>query len=296
MRTALAGFGTTVFTEFSALAERTGAINLGQGFPDEDGPAEVLEAAAAALRAGHNQYAPIAGVPALCDAIATHQARFYGLNVDPDDGVQVTFGATEAIAAVMLGLLDDGDEVIVFEPLYDSYAACIALAGARRCVVTLRPPDFAFDPAALAAAVTDRTRLVLLNSPHNPTGKVFSRAELELVAALCREHDLVALADEVDEHIVFDGEHVPLARLPGMAERTLTISSLGKTFSVTGWKVGWACGPAALVAAVRGVKQFLTFAGGTPLQHASAVALGLADAHGARLAAVLSGPRERARP
>jgi N-succinyldiaminopimelate aminotransferase len=273
----LAAFGTTIFTEMSALAERTGAINLGQGFPDEDGPAEVLEAAAAALRAGHNQYAPLAGVPALREAIATHQRRFYGLEVDGELGVQVTFGATEAIAAALLGLLDDGDEVIVFEPLYDSYAAGIAMAAARRRVVTLRPPDWAFDPDALAAAVTSRTRLVLLNSPHNPTGKVFTRAELELVADVCREHDLVAVTDEVYEHLVYDGEHVPLATLPGMAERTITISSLGKTFSVTGWKVGWATGPPELVAGVRAAKQYLSFAGATPFQHAGAAALALGD-------------------
>jgi N-succinyldiaminopimelate aminotransferase len=289
----LAGFGTTIFAEMSALAERTGSINLGQGFPDEDGPVEVLEAAAAALRAGHNQYAPIAGVRALCEAIAAHQARFYGLAVDPDDGVQVTFGATEAIAAAMLGLLDDGDEVIVFEPLYDSYAASIALAGARRCVVTLRPPDFAFDPDALHAAVTPRTRLLLLNSPHNPTGKVFSRAELEHVAAVCREHDLVAVTDEVYEHLVYDGEHVPLATLPGMAERTVAISSLGKTFSVTGWKVGWVTGPPELVAGVRAAKQYLSFSGATPFQHAGAAALALGDAFYAGLGEAFRAKRDR---
>jgi N-succinyldiaminopimelate aminotransferase len=289
----LSGFGTTIFAEMSALAERTGSINLGQGFPDEDGPAEVLEAAAAAMRAGHNQYAPIAGVPALRDAIAAHQDRFYGLPIDPEAGVQVTFGATEAIAAALLGLLDEGDEVIVFEPLYDSYAACIALAGARRRVVTLRPPDFAFDPDALAATVTPRTRLVLLNSPHNPTGKVFSRAELELVAALCREHDLVAVTDEVYEHLVFEGEHVPLATLPGMAERTLAISSLGKTFSVTGWKVGWAMGPPELVAGVRAAKQYLSFSGATPFQHAGAAALALGDAFYAGLAEAFKAKRDR---
>jgi N-succinyldiaminopimelate aminotransferase len=289
----LAGFGTTIFAEMSALAERTGSINLGQGFPDEDGPAEILEAAAAAMRAGHNQYAPIGGVTALREAIAAHQERFYGLAVDPDLGVQVTFGATEAIAAAMLGLLDEGDEVIVFEPLYDSYAACIALAGARRCVVTLHPPDFAFDPAELVAAVSPRTRLVLLNSPHNPTGKVFSRRELEQVAALCREHDLVAVTDEVYEHLVFDGEHVPLATLPEMAERTIAMSSLGKTFSVTGWKVGWATGPAELVAGVRAAKQYLSFSGATPFQHAGAAALALDDAFYAGVAAALTAKRDR---
>ncbi len=290
----LAGFGTTIFTEMSALAERTGAVNLGQGFPDEDGPAEVLEAAVAALNAGHNQYAPLPGVPALRAAIAAHQARFYGLDVRPDAGVQVTFGATEAIAATMLGLLEPGHEVLVFEPLYDSYAASIAMAGGVRRVVTLRPPDWSFDPDALDAAITPRTKLVLLNSPHNPTGKVFSRAELELVAAAVLEHDLVAVTDEVYEHLVYDGaEHVPLASLDGMAARTLTISSLGKTFSATGWKVGWATGPPELVAAVRAAKQFLSFAGGTPFQHAGAAALAMDDAFYAALTASFTAKRDR---
>ena len=227
----LAGFGTSVFTEMSALAERTGSINLGQGFPDEDGPLEVLDAAAAALHAGANQYAPLPGVPALRAAIAEHQRSRYGLEHDPDTEVQVTFGATEAIAAALLGLCDPGDEVIALDPTYDSYAAGVALAGARLRRVPLRPPDVALRPAELAAAVSERTRLVLLNSPHNPTGRVLDRAELEAVAAVCREHDLIAVTDEVYEHLVFDGEHVPLATLPGMAERTLTISSIGKTFS-----------------------------------------------------------------
>jgi N-succinyldiaminopimelate aminotransferase len=289
----LAGFGTTIFTEMSALAERTGAINLGQGFPDEDGPAEVVEAAAAAMRAGHNQYAPLPGVPALREAIAAHQRRFYGIELDPGAQVQVTFGATEAIAAALLALCDPGDEVVTFEPYYDSYAAGIAIAGATRRVVTLRPPDWAVDPDALAAAVSPRTRLLLLNSPHNPTGKVFARPELERIAALCREHDLLVVTDEVYEHLVFERDHVPLATLPGMAERTLTISSLGKTFSFTGWKVGWACGPPELVAAVRTAKQFLTFAGGTPLQHAGAAALALGDGFYAAVAANLRGKRDR---
>jgi N-succinyldiaminopimelate aminotransferase len=288
----LAGFGTTIFTEMSALAERTGAINLGQGFPDEDGPAEVLEAAAAALRAGHNQYAPLAGVPALRTAIADHQARFYGLTVAD---VQVTFGATEAIAATMLGLLEPGDEVVVFEPLYDSYAATIAMAGAVRRVVTLRPPDWSFDPGELAAAVTPRTRLVLLNSPHNPTGKVFSRAELAEVAALCLRHELIAVCDEVYEHLVYDGAHLPLAGFDGMAERTLTISSLGKTFSATGWKVGWATGPAELVGAVRAAKQYLSFAGATPFQVAGAAALALGDSFYEGLTASFRAKRDRLR-
>jgi N-succinyldiaminopimelate aminotransferase len=289
----LAGFGTSIFTEMSALAERTGSINLGQGFPDEDGPVEVLDAAAAALHAGANQYAPLPGVPALRTAIVAHQRSRYGLVHDPDTEVQVTFGATEAIAAALLGLCNPGDEVIALDPTYDSYAAGVALAGARLRRVPLRPPDWRFDVAELEAAVSERTRLVLLNSPHNPTGRVLDRAELEAVAALCREHDLIAVTDEVYEHLVFEGEHVPLATLPGMAERTLTISSIGKTFSVTGWKIGWACGPAELVAAVRGAKQFMTFAGGTPLQHAAAVALGTAEEHGAWLAGELKAKRDR---
>jgi N-succinyldiaminopimelate aminotransferase len=222
--------------------------------------------------------------------IAAHQKRFYGLEVG---AVQVTFGATEAIAAALLGLLDEGDEVIVFEPLYDSYAAGIAMAGAVRRVVTLRPPDWAFDPDQLRAAVGPRTRMVLLNSPHNPTGKVFSRAELALVADVCREHDLIAVTDEVYEHLVYDGEHIPLATLPGMAERTVTISSLGKTFSVTGWKVGWASGPPELVAGVRAAKQFLSFSGATPFQHAGAAALALPDAFYGALAEALRAKRDR---
>src|SRR5918997_1240284 len=289
----LSGFGTTIFTEMSALAERTGAINLGQGFPDEDGPAAVLEAAATAIRDGHNQYAPLPGVPALREAVAEHQRRFYGMEVDPEAGVQITFGATEAIAAALLGLCEPGDEVVCFEPYYDSYAAGIAMAGATRRPVTLRPPDWAFGADALAAAIGPRARVLLLNTPHNPTGKVFTRAELELVAAACREHDLTAVTDEVYEHLVFDGEHVPLATLPGMAERTLTVSSLGKTFSFTGWKVGWACGPPALVAAVRTAKQFLTFAGGTPFQHAAAAALAAPDAFYAAFADGLRSKRDR---
>src|SRR5215204_1670689 len=271
------GFGTTIFTEMSALAERTGAINLGQGFPDEDGPAEVLEAARRAVRDGHNQYAPLPGVPALREAIAAHQRRFYGIELDPDTQVQVTFGATEAIAAALLGICEPGDDVVCFEPYYDSYAAGIAMAEAVRRPVTLSPPRWSLDPDPLEAAVTRRARVLLLNTPHNPTGKVFSRPELELIADACVEHDLIAITDEVYEHLVFDGQHVPLATLPGMRERTLTISSLDKTFAVTGWKTGWAVGPRELVAATRTAKQYLTFAGGTPFQHAGAVALGLGD-------------------
>ena len=272
----LAGLGTTIFTEMSALAQRTGAINLGQGFPDTDGPPEAIEAAVAALRSGENQYAPLPGVPALREAVREHQRRHYGL--EPED-VLITFGATEAIAAALLGLCDPGDEVVVLEPYYDSYAACIAFAGAQRRPVTLRPPGFALEPEALRGALGPRARVLLLNTPHNPTGRVLDRTELELIASACRERDLVCVTDEVYEHLVYEGRHVPIATLPGMAERTLTISSIGKSFSFTGWKIGWCSGPAELVAAARTVKQFLTFAGGTPLQHASAAALRLAPSH-----------------
>jgi N-succinyldiaminopimelate aminotransferase len=275
----LRGFGATIFAEMSALAERTAAINLGQGVPDTDGPAEIAEAAIAAIRAGHNQYPPGIGIPALRAAIAEHQQRFYGLTFDPDTEVLVTTGATEAIAAALLALCDDGDEVVTFEPYYDSYAACIAMAGAQRRVVTLEAPDYTFDADALRAAITERTRLVLLNSPNNPTGKVFRRAELELIAELCVEHDLLAVTDEVYEHLVFEGEHVPLASLPGMRDRTVTISSAGKTFSFTGWKIGWVCAAPGLVAAVRMVKQYLTYATGAPFQHAIASALLLDDGY-----------------
>jgi N-succinyldiaminopimelate aminotransferase len=278
-------FGTTIFAEMSALAVRTGAVNLGQGFPDTDGPEEMLEAAAAALRSGHNQYPPGPGIPELRAAVAEHQRRFWGLGYDPDGEVLITAGATEAIAAAILALCEPGDEVVCFEPYYDSYAACIALAGAVRKPVTLRPgPDgrYSFDPDALAAAFSPRTRMVLLNSPHNPTGKVFRRDELEMVADLCRRHDALAVTDEVYEHLVFTDSstpHLPLATLPGMRERTLRISSAGKTFSCTGWKIGWASGPRHLVSATLRVKQFLTFVNGAPLQPAVAVALGLSDSY-----------------
>ena len=282
----LDGLGTSIFTEMSALAERTGSINLGQGFPDEDGPPEVMRAAIEAIEAGHNQYAPLPGVPALREAILAHQHRRYGLE---HEDVQVTFGATEAITAALLGLCEPGDEVLALDPFYDSYRAGAALAGARLVGVPLQPPDWRVGELP----VTERTRVLLLNTPHNPTGRVLDHAELEAIAAVCVEHDLIAISDEVYEHLVFDGEHVPLATLPGMAERTLTVSSIGKTFSVTGWKTGWACGQAELVAAVRGAKQFMTFAGGTPFQHAAASAMAIAEEHGARLAAELAGKRDR---
>jgi N-succinyldiaminopimelate aminotransferase len=284
-------FGTTIFTEMSALAARTGALNLGQGFPDTDGPAEIAEAVTTAMRSGFNQYAPLAGVPELRAAIADHQRRRYGIELDPDDGIQVTFGATEAIAATMLGLLEPGDGVVVFEPYYDSYAATIAMAGGERRPVTLRPPAFEFDPDELAAAARG-ARMLLLNSPHNPTGRVLARAELEAIAAICVEHDLIAVTDEVYEHLVFDGEHIPLATLPGMAQRTLTISSAGKSFSFTGWKIGWCSGPPQLVAGARAAKQFLSFAGGTPFQHAVAAALADAERHVAPLCASLQANRD----
>ncbi|WP_284043050.1 pyridoxal phosphate-dependent aminotransferase [Actinoplanes sp. M2I2] len=276
-------FGTTIFTEMSALATRTGSINLGQGFPDTDGPAEMLDAAARALREGANQYPPLPGIPALRAAVAAHEQRFWRLERDPDSEVVVTAGATEAIAAAILALCEPGDEVVTFEPYYDSYAASITLAGAVRRPVTLRPGAdgrYGFDEERLRAAFGPRTRLVLLNSPHNPTGKVFTAAELALIAELCREHDTYAVTDEVYEHLVFTDAaepHVPLASLPGMRERTLRISSAGKTFSCTGWKVGWATGPARLVSALTRVKQFLTFVNAGPLQPAVAVALGLGD-------------------
>jgi N-succinyldiaminopimelate aminotransferase len=278
-------FGTTIFAEMSALAVRTGAVNLGQGFPDTDGPVEMLDAAVAALRGGHNQYPPGPGIPALRAAIVAHQHRFWGLAYDADAEVLVTAGATEAIAATILALCEPGEEVVCFEPYYDSYAASISLAGAVRRPVTLRPDPagrYAVDPAELRAAFGPRTRLVLLNSPHNPTGKVFTREELALVAQLCQEHDAYAVTDEVYEHLVFTDAgtpHIPLAALPGMRERTVRISSAGKTFSCTGWKIGWASGPPALISAVMRVKQFLTYVNGAPLQPAIAVALGLPDAY-----------------
>ncbi len=289
----LQGFGTTIFAEMSALAVRTNALNLGQGFPDTDGPAAVAEAAVAAIRAGHNQYPPGPGIPELRRAVADHQQRFYGLTVDPDREVLVTAGATEALAATLLALLEVGDEVVIFEPFYDSYAACVAMAGGVRRGVLLRTPDYAFDPAELAAAVTPRTRLLLLNSPHNPTGKVFTEDELACIARLAVERDLIVVTDEVYEHLVFDGAHRPIATLPGMAERTLTISSGGKTFSFTGWKIGWVHGPEALVTAVRTAKQFLTYVNGAPFQHAIAAALGLDDRYFQTLVDELRVRRER---
>ncbi|HEX9032048.1 MAG TPA: pyridoxal phosphate-dependent aminotransferase [Streptosporangiaceae bacterium] len=284
----LAGLGTTIFAEMSELAVATGSVNLGQGFPDTDGPAEIARAAADAIMTGRgNQYPPGAGIPELRNAIAGHQRRFYGLEVDPDTEVLVTAGATEAIASALLALVEPGDEVIAFEPYYDSYAACIAMAGGVRVPVTLRAPDFRPDLDVLRAAITSRTRLILLNSPHNPTGSVFTRAELTAIAGLACEHDQLVVSDEVYEHMVFTGEHVPVASLPGMRERTVTISSAAKSFSFTGWKIGWVTGTRELVMAVRTVKQFLTYVSGGPFQYAIAQALELPDDYYRSIAADL---------
>jgi N-succinyldiaminopimelate aminotransferase len=273
----LDGFGTSVFAEMTALARRHDAVNLGQGYPDFDGPAFVKDAASRALAAGHNQYAPMPGLPALQEAVAAHQKRFYRMDVDPASEVTVHAGATEALSATLAALLDLGDEAIVLEPFYDAYLPGIALAGAQARVVSLAPPAFRLDPVALEAAVSPKTRLVVLNSPSNPAGHVFAREELEAVARFCVRHDLLAVTDEVYEHIVFEGEHVPLATLPGMRERTVTISSSGKTFSLTGWKVGWSVAAPPLASAVRAVHQFVTFAVATPFQHAIAAALSAPD-------------------
>jgi N-succinyldiaminopimelate aminotransferase len=275
----LDGFGTSVFAEMTALARRHEAVNLGQGYPDFDGPEFVKRAAAEAIAAGHNQYAPMPGLPALQQAVADHQRRFYGLSFDPAAEVTIHAGATEALCATLAALLDPGDEAIVFEPFYDAYRPGIALAQATARVVPLEAPLFRLDPAALEAAVSPHTRVLVLNSPMNPCGRVFSRGELEAIAAVCRRHDVVVVTDEVYEHIVFDGPHVPIATLPGMRDRTVTISSAGKTFSLTGWKVGWTCAAPELTAAVRAVHQFVTFAVSTPFQHAVALALSLPDSY-----------------
>ncbi len=286
-------FGVTIFAEMSALAERTDSINLGQGFPDSDGPAVIAEAAVKAIRDGHNQYPPGPGTPELRQAIADHQLHFYGLEFHPDGEVLVTAGATEAITASILALCEPGDEVVMFEPYFDSYAPAVAMAGATRRMVPLTPPSWTFDIDQLRAAITSRTRLVLLNTPHNPTGKVFSPQELAAIAKVCIDADVLVITDEVYEHLVFDGRHIPLASFPGMAERTLTVSSAGKTFSFTGWKIGWVCGPAALVGAVRTIKQFLTYVNGAPFQPAVAVGLRLPDEFFIAAAADLAIRRDR---
>jgi N-succinyldiaminopimelate aminotransferase len=290
----LEGVATTVFAEMSALAARTGAINLGQGFPDTDGPSMVIDAAVDALRSHHNQYAPGPGIPELRDAIAHHQRRFYGLEYDPGAEILVTTGATEAVAAALLALVNPGDEVLCLEPYYDSYVACLQMAGGTRIPITLRPPDFRVDLNRVAELVTPRTKAFLLNSPHNPTGMVLNEAERSQIARLAVDNDLVVITDEVYEHLTFDGvEHRPLATYDGMRERTLAISSGGKTFSFTGWKVGWATGPADLVRATMMAKQFLTYTSGAPLQPAIASALGLPDEFYTDFAKTLQAKRDR---
>jgi N-succinyldiaminopimelate aminotransferase len=290
----LDGLGTTIFAEMSARAVATGSINLGQGFPDRDGPARIARAAADAILEGRgNQYPPGPGVPELRQAIAAHAERFYGLSYDPATEVLVTAGATEAVAATLLALVEPGDEVIAFEPYYDSYAANIAMAGGVRVPVTLRPPDFRPDLDELAAAITDRTRLILLNSPHNPTGSVFTRSELAAIARLAVERDLLVVTDEVYEHLTFGAEHVPIVSFPGMRERTVSISSAGKTFSFTGWKIGWVKAAPELVAAVKTVKQFLTFVSGGPFQYAIAEALALPDGYFTALKNELKAQRDQ---
>ncbi|WP_407709587.1 aminotransferase class I/II-fold pyridoxal phosphate-dependent enzyme [Arthrobacter nitrophenolicus] len=271
------GLGVTIFEEMTGLAVRTGAINLGQGFPDEDGPLEIREAARAAISSGANQYAPGKGLPLLREAVAAHQERFYGLAPDPETEVVITTGATEGIAASLLAFARPGDEVLTFEPFYDSYGAVIGLAGATHVTAPLAAPDFLPDMAALEAAFSQRTRVVLLNNPHNPTGAVFPRSVLQRIVELARKYDSIIITDEVYEHLTFGVSHTPVAGLPGAAERTITISSAGKTFSLTGWKVGWLSGPAELVAAARTVKQFLTYSSGTPFQAAIAAGLALPD-------------------
>ncbi|MGG7509327.1 aminotransferase class I/II-fold pyridoxal phosphate-dependent enzyme [Plantibacter sp. YIM 135249] len=269
----------TIFAEMSALAQRTGAINLGQGFPDEDGPGAVLDEAVAAIRRGDNQYPPGLGTPDLRLAVAEHQARFYGLSPDPDREVLITAGATEALAATLLALVEPGDEVLTFEPFYDAYGGLIGLTGGRHRTVGLRAPDFQPDHDELRAAVSDRTRVILINNPHNPTGAVFDRATLELVVELAERHDAVIVTDEVYEHLVFGVQHIPVATIPGAAARTVTISSGGKTFNTTGWKVGWLTAPPELVTAITTVKQFLTYVNAAPFQPAMAVGLRLPDAY-----------------
>ncbi len=290
----LDGIPPTIFTEMSALAMRTQSVNLGQGFPDVDGPPSVLARASEALASGRNQYAPGPGVPELRQAVARHQQRHYGLDLDPDTQVVVTTGCTEGIAGALLGLVDPGDEVLVLEPYYDSYTAMIQMAGGVRRPVTLRWPDFRLDLEGLrAAAASPRARFLLLNSPHNPAGTVLRPDELQAVAAVAVEHDLVVITDEVYEHLVYDGHaHVPIATLPGMFGRTLTLSSVGKSYSLTGWKVGWATGPAELVGAVLAAKQWLTFTSGAPLQPAVAFALDEEPAFPVELAADLQGRRD----
>ncbi|HEV7957724.1 MAG TPA: aminotransferase class I/II-fold pyridoxal phosphate-dependent enzyme [Marisediminicola sp.] len=282
----------TIFAEMSALATARGAINLGQGFPDEDGPKEVLDAACLAISSGLNQYPPGLGMPVLREAIADHQRRFYGIDVDSETEVLVTAGATEALAATILALIEEGDEIVTLEPFYDAYAAMIGLSRARHVTVPLRAPHFLPDHDDLRDAVTDRTRIILVNNPHNPTGSVLPRETLELVVELAHRHDAIVVTDEVYEHLVFGAAHIPVASLPGGRERTVTISSGGKTFNTTGWKIGWLSAPPELIGPILAVKQYLTFVNGAPFQPAIAVGLGLPEAHFADLAEGLRRKRD----
>ena len=290
----VAGFGTTVFAEINNLARQHGAVNLGQGAPDFDGPPEVLQAAITAVNSALNQYAPGTGMPIVREAIAKHAERFYGQTLDPETEVLVTSGATEGMFAAILGLTDPGDEVIVFEPVYDTYVPNMVMAGVTPRYVALRGDDWSFDPDELAKAFNARTRAIIVNTPHNPTGKVYSRDELAAIAALCQKHDAIAITDEVYEHILYDGAaHTRLAMLPGMAERTVTISTLGKTFSVTGWKVGWAIGAESLVTAVNRAHQFITYAVASPLQAAAATALEMPSTYFRDLQSFYQAKRDR---
>lgn len=292
----LTPFATTVFAEMSALAARIGAVNLGQGFPDEDGPPAMLEAARQAITDGVNQYPPGRGVLALREAVAADRQRNYGTSYDPQEEVLVTVGATEAIAAAVLGLVEPGSEVVLIEPYYDSYAPVLAMAQARRTTVPLVPDgrSFALDVDALRRAVTARTTALIVNSPHNPTGTVLTEAELAAIAEVAVQADLLVITDEVYEHLVFDdARHIPLATFPGMADRTVTISSAAKMFNCTGWKIGWACGNADLIAGVRAAKQFITYVGGAPFQPAVALALNTAQAWVAELRKTLQARRDR---
>ncbi len=286
------GIAPTIFAEMSQLAAETGAINLGQGFPDEDGPAAVLEAAQKAIASGLNQYPPGRGMPVLRAAIAEHQARYYNLPYDPETEILVTAGATEALAATILALVQPGDEVVTFEPFYDAYGALIALAGGVHRTVRLRSPGFVPDLEELRAAVTDRTRLILVNNPHNPTGTVFTIEVLQAIVQLAHRNDALIVTDEVYEHLTFGPSHLPVATLPGARERTITISSGGKTFNTTGWKIGWLTAPASLVTAVLAVKQFLTFVNGAPFQPAIAAGLRLPDSYFTGIASDLRAKRD----
>jgi N-succinyldiaminopimelate aminotransferase len=286
-------FGTTIFTEINVLAQQHNAINLGQGKPDFDGPADIVAQAVAALQDGaHNQYAPGPGVAALRQGVAGHAARFYNLDVDPMRGVIVTAGATEAVFDCILGLVDAGDEVIVIEPYFDSYVPNLIMAGAKPVYVPLRAPDWTFDRDEMRSAFTSRTRALILNTPQNPTGHIFTREELTFIADLCKEHDVTVISDEVYEHLVFDGaQHIPMAAIPGMFERTVTVGSLGKSFSVTGWKIGWVYGPPDLIDGVGRAHQFVTFAVNHPAQRAAAYALSLPGTYFEELQAMYDAKR-----